>query len=62
MLPGDDAEVAVVMIRLGEGGFRLTVSGPGQPGGGRVIVVTTWTPVSRLRRAGMIPAGGAPGC
>jgi hypothetical protein len=52
MLPGDDSEVAVEMIRLGEGGFRLTVSGPGQPAAGTVIVLTTWTRVRRLRTIG----------
>ena len=55
-LPGDDSEVAVELIRLGEGGFRLTVSGPGRPAAGMVVVLTTWTPVARLRTIGGAPA------
>jgi hypothetical protein len=58
-LPGDDSEVVVEMIRLGEGGFRLTVSGPGRPASGPVIVLTTWTPVARLGRIGGPPATAA---
>jgi hypothetical protein len=47
----DGGEVVVEMIRLGRGGFRVTVSEPEVPGAARVIVLTTWTPLSRRREA-----------
>jgi len=59
MLPGDESAVAVEMIQLGEGGFRLTVSGPGRPAAGPVIVLTTWTRVRRLRTIDGTPAAAS---
>ncbi len=49
VLPDGDGEVVVVHIRLGRGGFLITVSEPSAPASERVEVLTTWVPVTRRR-------------
>lgn len=47
-LPDMDGDMVVDAVRLGQGGFVLTVSAPGsEPGAERVITLTAGTRVSR---------------
>jgi hypothetical protein len=53
-LPGAGAELLVESVRLGQGGFILTVStaGAAEPGDQQVITLTAATSVLRRHRAG----------
>jgi hypothetical protein len=53
-LPEVDGELVVELIRLGHGGFVLTVStrNGAAPGAEKVITLTAWTRVSRRGRVG----------
>lgn len=51
-LPGVDGDLVVRAIRLGRGGFLLTVSEPGAaPAADRVVTLTAATRVSRRGKA-----------
>jgi hypothetical protein len=53
-LPDVDGEMVVEAVRLGQGGFLLTVSAldAAVPGATRVVTLTAATPVSRRGRNG----------
>ena len=54
-LPHAASELIVKKVQLGRGGFILTVSEPSTPTTDDVVVLTTWTLVSRRRVAGAQP-------
>jgi hypothetical protein len=64
-LPDATRELIVKMVRLGRGGFLITVSESSTPTVDTVVVLTTWTPVERRRVAGAqlwpgLPVSGRP--